>query len=102
MYRTEAGKFRAVVRDIIAAHEKGQTGTGWHGYNRKNPKTLSKLLKMEGVNASGAECKISCTGREIAPSAQAGQKGRSYDLRTTCAGRGTDNKLGEGDAERVA
>ena len=24
VYRTEAGKFRAVVRDIIAAHEKGQ------------------------------------------------------------------------------
>lgn len=35
VYRTEAGKFRAVVRDIIAAHEKGQAGTGWHGYNRK-------------------------------------------------------------------
>ena len=48
VYRTEAGKFRAVVRDIAEAHAKGQpvlVGT----VTIDKSEELSKLLKREGI-----------------------------------------------------
>ena len=95
MYRTEAGKFRAVVRDIIAAHEKGQpvlVGT----VTIEKSETLSKLLKMEGVKHQVLNAKYHAQEAEIV--ALAGQMG-AVTIATNMAGRGTDIKLGEGVAE---
>ena len=95
VYRTEAGKFRAVVRDIIAAHEKGQpvlVGT----VTIEKSETLSKLLKMEGVKHQVLNAKYHAQEAEIV--ALAGQMG-AVTIATNMAGRGTDIKLGEGVAE---
>ena len=95
VYRTEAGKFRAVVRDIIAAHEKGQpvlVGT----VTIEKSETLSKLLKMEGVKHQVLNAKYHAQEAEIV--ALAGQMG-AVTIATNMAGRGTDIKLGEGVTE---
>ena len=86
VYRTEAGKFRAVVRDIIAAHEKGQpvlVGT----VTIEKSETLSKLLKMEGVKHQVLNAKYHAQEAEIV--ALAGQMG-AVTIATNMAGRGTD------------
>jgi len=95
VYRTEAGKFRAVVRDIIAAHEKGQpvlVGT----ITIEKSEMLSKMLKMEGIKHQVLNAKYHAQEAEII--ALAGQKG-AVTIATNMAGRGTDIKLGEGVAE---
>ncbi|MBR2851309.1 MAG: preprotein translocase subunit SecA, partial [Anaerotignum sp.] len=95
VYRTEAGKFRAVVRDIIAAHEKGQpvlVGT----ITIEKSEMLSKMLKMEGIKHQVLNAKYHAQEAEII--ALAGQKG-AVTIATNMAGRGTDIKLGEGVPE---
>ena len=95
VYRTEAGKFRAVVREIIAAHEKGQpvlVGT----ITIEKSEMLSKMLKMEGIKHQVLNAKYHAQEAEII--ALAGQKG-AVTIATNMAGRGTDIKLGEGVAE---
>ena len=95
VYRTEAGKFRAVVRDIVAAHEKGQpvlVGT----VTIEKSEILSKMLKMEGVKHQVLNAKYHAQEAEIV--ALAGQKG-AVTIATNMAGRGTDIKLGEGVPE---
>ncbi|MBR6652885.1 MAG: preprotein translocase subunit SecA, partial [Anaerotignum sp.] len=95
VYRTEAGKFRAVVRDIIAAHEKGQpvlVGT----ITIEKSEMLSKMLKMEGIKHQVLNAKYHAQEAEII--ALAGQKG-AVTIATNMAGHGTDIKLGEGVAE---
>ena len=82
VYRTEAGKFRAVVRDIIAAHEKGQpvlVGT----VTIEKSETLSKLLKMEGVKHQVLNAKYHAQEAEIV--ALAGQMG-AVTIATNMAG----------------
>ena len=94
VYRTEAGKFRAVVRDIIEAHEKGQpilVGT----VTIDKSEELSRLLKREGVPHQVLNAKYHAQEAEIV--AQAGQMG-AVTIATNMAGRGTDIKLGEGVA----
>lgn len=95
VYRTEAGKFRAVVRDIIAAHEKGQpvlVGT----VTIEKSELLSKMLKMEGIKHQVLNAKYHAQEAEIV--ALAGQRG-AVTIATNMAGRGTDIKLGEGVPE---
>ncbi|MBQ2924039.1 MAG: preprotein translocase subunit SecA, partial [Anaerotignum sp.] len=95
VYRTEAGKFRAVVREIAAAHEKGQpvlVGT----ITIEKSEALSKMLKMEGIKHQVLNAKYHAKEAEII--ALAGQKG-AVTIATNMAGRGTDIKLGEGVPE---
>lgn len=95
VYRTEAGKFRAVVREIVAAHEKGQpvlVGT----VTIDKSEELSKMLKREGIPHQVLNAKYHAKEAEIV--ALAGQK-NAVTIATNMAGRGTDIKLGEGVAE---
>ncbi len=95
VYRTEAGKFRAVVKDIVEAHEKGQpvlVGT----VTIEKSEELSRLLKREGVKHQVLNAKYHAQEAEIV--ALAGQMG-AVTIATNMAGRGTDIKLGEGVAE---
>ncbi len=95
VYRTEAAKFRAVVRDIIAAHEKGQpvlVGT----VTIEKSELLSRLLQKEGIRHQVLNAKFHAKEAEIV--ALAGQMG-AVTIATNMAGRGTDIKLGEGVKE---
>ncbi|WP_304509976.1 preprotein translocase subunit SecA [Anaerotignum sp.] len=95
VYRTEAGKFRAVVKDIMEAHAKGQpvlVGT----VTIDKSEELSKLLKKEGIKHQVLNAKYHAQEAEIV--ALAGQMG-AVTIATNMAGRGTDIKLGEGVAE---
>lgn len=95
VYRTEAAKFRAVVKDIISAHEKGQpvlVGT----ITIEKSEELSKMLKMEGIKHQVLNAKYHAQEAEIV--ALAGQKS-AVTIATNMAGRGTDIKLGEGVPE---
>ena len=95
VYRTEAAKFRAVVKDIVAAHEKGQpvlVGT----ITIDKSEQLSKLLKKEGIKHQVLNAKYHQQEAEIV--ALAGQKG-AVTIATNMAGRGTDIKLEEGVQE---
>ncbi len=95
VYRTEAGKFRAVVKDIIEANAKGQpvlVGT----VTIDKSEELSKLLKREGIKHQVLNAKYHAQEAEIV--SLAGQMG-AVTIATNMAGRGTDIKLGEGVAE---
>ena len=95
VYRTEAAKFRAVVRDVIEAHEKGQpvlVGT----VTIDKSEQLSKMLKREGIRHQVLNAKYHEKEAEIV--ALAGQMG-AVTIATNMAGRGTDIKLGEGVQE---
>lgn len=95
IYKTEAAKFRAVVREIIEAHEKGQpilVGT----ITIDKSEHLSTLLKREGVKHQVLNAKYHAKEAEII--ALAGMKG-AVTIATNMAGRGTDIKLEEGVAE---
>lgn len=95
VYKTEKGKFDAIVQEIKANHEKGQpflVGT----VAIEKSEYLSALLTREGVahevlNAKHHE-------REASIIAGAGQLG-AVTIATNMAGRGTDIKLGEGVKE---
>lgn len=97
VFKTENGKFTAVIRHIKEAHEKGQpvlVGT----VTIEKSELLSSLLKREGIphnvlNAKNHE-------KEAAIIAQAGKKG-AVTIATNMAGRGTDIILG-GNAEYMA
>ena len=95
VYRTEAGKFRAVVREIVEAHATGQpvlVGTA----TIDKSEILSRMLKMEGIRHQVLNAKYHAKEAEIV--ALAGQKG-AVTIATNMAGRGTDIKLGEGVEE---
>ncbi|HVE80695.1 MAG TPA: preprotein translocase subunit SecA [Candidatus Dormibacteraeota bacterium] len=92
IYKTHAGKFAAVVKDVQECHKKGQPVLLGTVSIEKN-ELLSRLLKQAGVphqilNAKNNE-------KEAAIVSQAGQKG-AVTLATNIAGRGTDIMLGEG------
>ena len=97
VYKTEAGKFRAVIRQIQAAHEKGQpvlVGT----ISIEKSEVLSKLLKKEGIPHNVLNAKHHEKEAEIV--AQAGKLG-AVTIATNMAGRGTDIMLG-GNPEYMA
>ena len=97
VYKTEAGKFRAVIQQIKECHEKGQpvlVGT----ISIEKSEILSKMLKKEGVPHSVLNAKHHEKEAEIV--AQAGKLG-AVTIATNMAGRGTDIMLG-GNAEYLA
>ena len=97
VYKTEAGKFRAVIRKIEAAHAKGQpvlVGT----ISIEKSEVLSKLLKKEGIPHNVLNAKHHEKEAEIV--AQAGKLG-AVTIATNMAGRGTDIMLG-GNPEYMA
>lgn len=90
VYKTERGKFQAVVREISQRHEQGQPVLAGTISIAKN-EILSDLLTREGVphqvlNAKNHE-------REAHIIAQAGKKG-AVTIATNMAGRGVDIILG--------
>ncbi len=97
IYKTETGKFRAVIEQIKQCHEKGQpvlVGT----ISIEKSELLSKLLKREGVAHTVLNAKHHEKEAEIV--AQAGKFG-AVTISTNMAGRGTDIMLG-GNAEYMA
>ncbi len=97
IFRTEKGKFTAVIDDIIAAHEKGQpvlVGT----ISIEKSELLSQMLKRKGVKHEVLNAKYHEKEAEIV--AQAGKKG-AVTIATNMAGRGTDIMLG-GNSEYLA
>lgn len=90
VYKNEAGKFTAVVREIKARHEQGQPVLVGTASIEKN-EILSTLLTQAGIphgklNAKNHE-------REAETIAQAGRKG-AVTVATNMAGRGVDIILG--------
>ncbi len=95
VYQTEAGKLRAVVREIKEAYEKGQpvlVGT----VTIDKSEALSKMLKKEHIPHQVLNAKYHAKEAEIV--AHAGEA-YTVTIATNMAGRGTDIKLGEGVAE---
>ena len=92
IYKTKAGKLRAIAEAIKTYHKKGQPvliGSGSIANNEEIARYLDKAkIKYEILNAKNNE-------REAAIIAKAGEKG-AVTLATNMAGRGTDIKLGEG------
>ncbi|HEY5549822.1 MAG TPA: preprotein translocase subunit SecA [Candidatus Saccharimonadales bacterium] len=92
IYKSEAGKFRAIVKHVAELQKKGQPVLLGTVSVEKN-ELLSRLLKSASVphevlNAKSHE-------REALIIAKAGEKG-AVTLATNIAGRGTDIVLGEG------
>ena len=97
VYKTEAGKYRAVIAQIKECHAKGQpvlVGT----ISIEKSELLSQLLKREGIPHNVLNAKHHEKEAEIV--AQAGHLG-AVTIATNMAGRGTDIMLG-GNAEYMA
>ena len=97
VYKTTAGKYRAVVNQVRACHEKGQpvlVGT----VSIDKSEVLSALLKKEGIRHTVLNAKYHAREAEIV--AQAGKFG-AVTISTNMAGRGTDIMLG-GNPEYMA
>ena len=97
VYKTENGKFNAVVEQVKECHEKGQpvlVGT----VSIETSERLSNLLKRHGIKHQVLNAKYHEKEAEIV--AQAGQYG-AVTIATNMAGRGTDIMLG-GNAEFLA
>ncbi len=97
VYKTEAAKYRAVVEQIKACHEKGQPVLVGTVSIEKNEK-LSALLSKAGIKHNILNAKNHEKEAEII--AQAGKLG-AVTVATNMAGRGTDIMLG-GNAEYLA
>ena len=97
VYKTEAGKFRAVISQIKECHAKGQPVLVGTVSIEKN-ELLSKLLAREGIKHNLLNAKNHEKEAEIV--AQAGKLG-AVTVATNMAGRGTDIMLG-GNAEYLA
>ncbi len=97
VYKTENGKFNAVIDAIVEAHENGQpvlVGT----ISIEKSELLSKMLKRRGIKHNVLNAKQHEKEAEIV--AQAGKLG-AVTIATNMAGRGTDIILG-GNAEYMA
>ena len=97
VYKTEVGKFRAIVAQVAQCHAKGQpvlVGT----VSIEKSEILSKLLKRAGIPHNVLNAKFHEMEAQIV--AQAGKFG-AVTIATNMAGRGTDIMLG-GNAEYMA
>ncbi|MBQ5800146.1 MAG: SEC-C domain-containing protein, partial [Oscillospiraceae bacterium] len=97
VYKTEAGKLRAIANQIEACNRKGQpvlVGT----VSIEKSEQLSELLKRRGIKHNVLNAKNHEKEAEIV--AQAGKFG-AVTVATNMAGRGTDIMLG-GNAEYMA
>ena len=97
MYKTEKGKFLAVIEQIADCHQKGQpvlVGT----ISIEKSELLSAILKKKGIKHNVLNAKHH--EKEALIVAQAGHYG-AVTIATNMAGRGTDIKLG-GNAEFMA
>ena len=97
VYKTEKGKFNAIVDDVEACYEKGQpvlVGT----VSTEKSEELSKLLKARRIPHEVLNAKYHAREAEII--AQAG-KYKAVTIATNMAGRGTDILLG-GNSEFMA
>ena len=97
IYRTEEGKFRAVVEEIADCYRRGQpvlVGT----ISIEKSERLSRMLEKRGVPHQVLNAKYH--EKEAAIIAQAGRKG-AVTIATNMAGRGTDILLG-GNPEFLA
>jgi len=97
VFKTEAGKFRAIVEQVKACNAKGQpvlVGT----ISIEKSEVLSKLLKKEGIRHNVLNAKYHEMEAQIV--AQAGKFG-AVTIATNMAGRGTDIMLG-GNADFLA
>ncbi|MCM1565878.1 MAG: preprotein translocase subunit SecA [Candidatus Dehalobacter alkaniphilus] len=95
IYRTEEGKFNAVVNDISEKNAKGQpvlVGT----ISIEKSEKLSDMLKKKGVPHQVLNAKFHELEAQIV--AKAGEQGM-VTIATNMAGRGTDIVLGEGVKE---
>ena len=97
IYKNEAAKYRAVIRQVKECHEKGQPVLVGTVSIEKNEK-LSYLLSREGIKHNLLNAKNHEKEAEIV--AQAGKLG-AVTVATNMAGRGTDIMLG-GNAEYLA
>jgi len=97
VYKTEMGKYRAIIKQVQACHEKGQpvlVGT----VSIEKSELLSKLLKHTGIPHNVLNAKFHEQEAQIV--AQAGKFG-AVTIATNMAGRGTDIMLG-GNPEFMA
>ena len=89
VFKTEKGKFNAVIEQVIECHKKGQpvlVGT----VSVEKSEYLSRLLKNKGIKHEVLNAKHH--DREAMIVAQAGKYG-AVTIATNMAGRGTDIKL---------
>ena len=97
IYRTEKGKFHAIINKIVECNQKGQpilVGT----ISIEKSELLSAMLKRKGIKHEVLNAKHHAKEAEII--AQAGKLG-AVTIATNMAGRGTDIMLG-GNAEFLA
>ncbi|MDI3534644.1 MAG: preprotein translocase subunit SecA [Thermosediminibacterales bacterium] len=95
VYKTERGKFKAIINEIVECHKRGQpvlVGT----VSIEKSEILSDMLRKKGIPHQVLNAKHHEKEAEIV--AQAGQKGM-VTIATNMAGRGTDIVLGEGVVE---
>ncbi|MFC5653066.1 preprotein translocase subunit SecA [Paenibacillus solisilvae] len=91
VYKTESGKFKAVVEEIVSRHKNKQpvlVGT----VSIENSERLSEMLKKRGITHKVLNAKYHAEEAEII--SRAGQSD-SVTIATNMAGRGTDILLGE-------
>ncbi|WP_223065949.1 preprotein translocase subunit SecA [Paenibacillus caui] len=91
VYKSEQGKFKAVVEEIVKRHANNQpvlVGT----VSIENSELLSEMLKRKGVKHKVLNAKYHAEEAEII--SRAGEPG-SVTIATNMAGRGTDILLGE-------
>jgi preprotein translocase subunit SecA len=99
IFKTKDGKWKAVLDEITARHEKGQpilVGT----VSVEVSEMISAELKRRGIEHAVLNAKPEHAQREGELIAQAGRKG-AVMIATNMAGRGVDIKLG-GDPEQLA
>ena len=92
IYKTQREKYRAIIEEVRAAHERGQPvllGT----VTVDTSEILSRMLRMAGIPHNVLNAKNHAKEAEIV--ALAGQPG-AVTIATNMAGRGTDIKLGPG------
>ena len=91
VYKNSAGKYKAIVDEVVKSHEKGQpvlVGTA----SVDKSEYISSLLKKRGIKHQVLNAKYHAQEAEII--SHAGELGM-VTIATNMAGRGTDIKLGE-------